>query len=203
MADQREHDLNRRTLLAGGGAMLIPLLSCSGGASLAAPHDLLVSADGIARMGAKAYRCAVGRSGVRREKREGDGATPVGAWMLRQVFYRADRVRLPALQLQTRALARGDGWCDAPSDANYNTHVQLPYPASAEALWRDDSLYDVIAVLGYNDAPVVPGLGSAIFLHVASSAYGPTAGCVALALQDLIEFLAQATPATRVVVAAG
>lgn len=203
MADHREHDLNRRTLLAGGGAMLIPLLSCSGGASLAAPHDLLVSPDGVARVGAQTYRCAVGRSGVRREKREGDGATPIGAWPLRQVFYRADRVSLPALHLPTRALAPNDGWCDAPRDANYNMPVQLPYPASAEALWREDSLYDVIVVLGYNDAPVVPGLGSAIFLHVASTAYGPTAGCVALALQDLIVFLAQATPETRVVVAAG
>jgi L,D-peptidoglycan transpeptidase YkuD (ErfK/YbiS/YcfS/YnhG family) len=101
-----------------------------------------------------------------------------------------------------RELKESDGWCDAPADPQYNRLVQLPYPASAESLWRSDHLYDIIAVLGYNDDPVVPGRGSAIFLHVARANYGPTAGCVAFAKENLIEILARATRSTRVIVRA-
>ncbi len=52
-------------------------------------------------------------------------------------------------------------------------------------LWREDGLYDVVGVLGWNDAPVQRGRGSAIFLHVARPDFAPTEGCVALSLTDL------------------
>ena len=91
-----------------------------------------------------------------------------------------------------------DGWCDDPDDAAYNRPVRLPYAASHERLWRDDGIYDVIVVLGHNDDPPVPGRGSAIFLHVARPDYGPTAGCVALALADLLTVLREADPEARV-----
>jgi L,D-peptidoglycan transpeptidase YkuD (ErfK/YbiS/YcfS/YnhG family) len=104
------------------------------------------------------------------------------------------------VKFEARALTPNDGWCDAAADANYNRPVQLPYAASAEKLWRADNIYDVIVVLGYNDAPVVPGKGSAIFLHIARPNYSPTLGCVALARENLIEFLRRATRSTRVVV---
>ena len=67
----------------------------------------------------------------------------------------------------------------------------MPIHASAEALWRDDAIYDIIGVLGWNDAPVQPGLGSAIFLHLARDDFAPTDGCVALAPADLRHVLAQ------------
>jgi L,D-peptidoglycan transpeptidase YkuD (ErfK/YbiS/YcfS/YnhG family) len=105
------------------------------------------------------------------------------------VLYRPDRMACPQTGLPVEALKRDDGWCDAPGDPNYNRAVKLPYPASAESLWRDDRLYDVVALLGFNDAPVVDGAGSAIFLHVAREDYGPTEGCVALALPDLLRVL--------------
>ena len=73
----------------------------------------------------------------------------------------------PSRRLPLRAIRKDDGWCDAPDDPNYNRLVKLPYPASAETMWREDHLYDLVAVLGYNDDPVVPGKGSAIFLHLA------------------------------------
>jgi L,D-peptidoglycan transpeptidase YkuD (ErfK/YbiS/YcfS/YnhG family) len=44
--------------------------------------------------------------------------------------------------------------------------------------------------LGYNDAPPVPGLGSAIFLHVARPDFSPTEGCVALPRDNLLTLLA-------------
>ncbi len=105
------------------------------------------------------------------------------------MLYRADRMAAPVTNLPLRALRPNDGWCDAPNDPQYNRPVRLPYPASAETLWRGDHVYDIIVVAGYNDAPVVPGAGSAIFLHIARSRYQPTAGCVAFAQGDLLKIL--------------
>lgn len=156
-----------------------------------------------ARFGAHEYRCAVGRGGVVRDKREGDGATPAGCWPIRRVLYRPDRLSPPAGPFPVAALDPADGWCDDPADGAYNRPVRLPYAASHEALWRADGVYDVIAVLGHNDSPPVPGAGSAVFLHVARPDYAPTAGCIALALADLLEVLAAAAPETRLCVAAG
>ena len=94
---------------------------------------------------------------------------------------------------RSRALVPEDGWCDAPGDPNYNKLVKHPYPVSAEHLWLDSHVYDIIAVVGFNDDPVVPGAGSAIFLHLARDGYPPTAGCVALTDHDLRAALAQFT----------
>ena len=99
-----------------------------------------------------------------------------------------------------RAIAIADGWCDDPGDAAYNRPVALPYKARAERLWREDGLYDLVVLLGYNDDPVVPGKGSAIFLHIARDDYGPTEGCVALSRADLLEVLKTADAGSRVVI---
>lgn len=143
-------------------------------------------------------QCAIGRSGMIREKREGDGSTPVGVWPLRRVFFRPDRLPRPETRLIVREIGPADGWCDAPGDKNYNRPVKLPYPASAEEMWRDDEVYDVVVELGYNDDPVVPGKGSAIFLHLARPDYKPTAGCVAVSLEDMRALLALAEPGAMI-----
>ena len=145
--------------------------------------------------GAGKRRAAIGPGGIKMKHGEGDGITPIGSWPVREVFYRADRVAKPVTALPVRAIARDDGWCDAPDDPHYNRYVKLPHAASAETLWRDDHLYDLVLVLGYNDDPVVPGKGSAIFLHLARPDFGPTAGCVALALGDALAALKQLKPA--------
>lgn len=154
-----------------------------------------VYADGVFFLAGGQARCALGRGGVAAmgAKREGDGATPAGLWPMRRLFYRPDRIAAPRTRLPITALTPTDGWCDAPADKAYNTAVQLPYPASAEHLWRDDEVYDLIVVLGYNDAPVVAGRGSAIFLHVARQDYSPTEGCVALRRADLLDCLSNAS----------
>jgi L,D-peptidoglycan transpeptidase YkuD (ErfK/YbiS/YcfS/YnhG family) len=153
-------------------------------------------ADGRCRIGDRIVSCALGRSGViaAEAKREGDGATPLGTWRLLRVVYRPDRGARPETRLPVEAIAPDDGWCDAPQDPRYNRPVTLPYPASCERMWREDELYDIVAILDHNDAPPVPGLGSAIFLHVAKPGYPPTEGCVALARADLEALLAQAGP---------
>ena len=153
--------------------------------------DIQVRADGRLLVGGKVLRCRLGRSGLSADKREGDGATPVGSWPLRAVLYRPDRVARPDTALPVRTIDPADGWCDDPGHADYNRPVRLPHPASCEKLWRDDHLYDVVVVLGHNDAPPRPGLGSAIFLHVAAADGKPTQGCVALDLGDLLDLLKQ------------
>lgn len=147
-------------------------------------------------LGRMRLRCALGRGGVRADKREGDGATPAGRFPLRRVLYRPDRLAAPPeTALPCRPLRPADGWCDDPADPRYNRPVDLPYPASHERLWREDEIYDIVGVLGHNDDPVVPGAGSAIFLHVARPDYAPTAGCVALAREDLLRLLSACGPA--------
>jgi L,D-peptidoglycan transpeptidase YkuD (ErfK/YbiS/YcfS/YnhG family) len=132
------------------------------------------------------HPCAIGRGGVGAKRGEGDGITPVGRWPVRRVLYRPDRLGPPDTALPVAAIDPADGWCDDPDDpANYNRPVVKPYPGSHETMWRDDRLYDLVVVLGFNDDPPVAGAGSAIFLHVARPDFGPTAGCVALAPETL------------------
>jgi L,D-peptidoglycan transpeptidase YkuD (ErfK/YbiS/YcfS/YnhG family) len=165
--------------------------------------NLIVHSGETAGWGSRRFRCAIGRGGRRRDKHEGDGATPVGSWPMRRLLYRADRMALPRTALSISAIGETDGWCDAPLDAAYNRPVRLPYPAGAETLWHDDGVYDLIVPLGYNDAPVVPGAGSAIFLHVARGDFSPTEGCVALALGDLLTVLREAGGESQVIVDPG
>ncbi len=160
--------------------------------------EAIVHPDGRLVFRGQTFRAALGRGGVRVQKQEGDGATPVGVLPLRRLLYRADRLPIPACAVPREALAPDDGWCDAPGDPHYNRQVRLPYPGRHEELWRADALYDVIGVLGWNDDPVQRDRGSAIFLHLARPDYGPTEGCVALARPDLLLVLAQGATALRV-----
>lgn len=156
--------------------------------------------EGIMHIGGRKVRCALGRGGVIAQalKAEGDGASPIGVWPMRRVLYRPDRGPAPITALPVQPLEPDDGWCDDPADPNYNRPIKHPYPASAERLWLEDGVYDLVVVLGHNDDPVVAGKGSAIFLHLARPDYAPTEGCVALARADLEALLAQAKPGDAV-----
>lgn len=149
-------------------------------------------------MDGREWRAALGRAGVGRHKQEGDEATPCGLLPLRRVLYRADRIPPPRCAVPREPIAPDDGWCDDRHDPAYNTQVRLPHDARHEMLWRDDSLYDIIGILGWNDAPVLRGHGSAIFLHVARPDLAPTEGCVALVLPELQALLAAGVTALRV-----
>jgi L,D-peptidoglycan transpeptidase YkuD (ErfK/YbiS/YcfS/YnhG family) len=162
--------------------------------------DLIVTGADTAWWNGRQLRCAVGRSGFSVAKQEGDGATPIGAWPMRQLLWREDRLPRPATDLPVRAIAREDGWCDDPGDPAYNQPVRLPFAARHERLWRRDRVYDLIVPLGYNDDPIAPRRGSAIFLHVARQSYEPTEGCVALSRADLLNVLSGARPGARVVI---
>lgn len=135
--------------------------------------------------------CVIGRDGAcdAADKREGDGRTPCGTYPVRAALLRPDRMRSPSTTLPWRWLRPDDGWSDDAADPAYNRPVRHPHRFSAEWLWRDDGLYDVIVVLGHNDAPPVAGAGSAIFLHCAPAGDGQTEGCVAIAREALLSLL--------------
>ncbi|MBL6935505.1 MAG: L,D-transpeptidase family protein [Alphaproteobacteria bacterium] len=164
--------------------------------------DIVVTPDGLeGKTGTLVFgefrcRCALGRGGTVSGKREGDGATPLGRFPLRRILYRPDRLDPPRSVLSVTSLSPEYGWCDDPGDSFYNQPVTLPHEGHCESLWREDAVYDVIVVLGHNDAPVHPGMGSAIFLHLATSDYAPTEGCVAVTRDDLLGLLAAVEPET-------
>ena len=143
---------------------------------------------------------ALGRTGIRALKREGDGGTPLGRFPVRQVLYRADRTMRPRTRLPVRTIRSDDGWCEDPADRNYNRLVTLSQQSRADRLTRSDHLYDLILVLGYNDRPRVRGKGSAIFVHLARPDYAPTAGCIALSRHDLMMLLAELRPGSSITV---
>jgi L,D-peptidoglycan transpeptidase YkuD (ErfK/YbiS/YcfS/YnhG family) len=143
-------------------------------------------------------RAAIGKGGLKADKREGDGGTPVGIFPLRELWYRPDRIALPKICLPSRAIGLDSGWSDDPTDPLYNRFVPLPHGYGHERLWREDALYDLIVPLGYNDDPPMPGKGSAIFLHCARPDYAPTEGCVAIARSDLLILISDCGPDTHI-----
>ena len=160
------------------------------------------SIQGVLKFKGHSYDCMVGKNGIASPKFEGDGCTPAGRFHMREVRYRPDRLATPpATGLPLFKASAADGWCDDPEDLAYNRIVHLPYQSDAETMWRDDHLYDVLGVIGYNDAPVVPGAGSAIFLHVMrppTDDHQYTTGCVSMKLEDVLAVLAACTPSTMI-----
>jgi L,D-peptidoglycan transpeptidase YkuD (ErfK/YbiS/YcfS/YnhG family) len=156
--------------------------------------------DGRVHWSSGSAAAAVGRAGVKLDKHEGDGATPSGSYPLVAVYYRADRIAPPGSKLPVFPLRPADGWVDDPRDANYNRLVSLPYPASAEPMWRRDGLYDLLVVIGYNIAPVSPGAGSAIFLHIAAADFAPTAGCIAVEKEVLLRLVPLLGPRSTITI---
>jgi len=141
------------------------------------------------RAGPVVVRCAIGRAGIRQDKREGDRATPGGTFRLLGGFFRPDRDLRKAWVSPMRPVRPSDGWCDDPRSALYNRRVVLPCRASHEKLWRADRLYDLVIVVDYNIHPRRKNRGSAIFLHCAPPDFAPTSGCIALRLDDLRRLL--------------
>jgi len=154
----------------------------------------------IINIGNKDYPCRIGRKGfiAGEQGREGDEKTPLGEYMVRFGFYRADRLPRPSTSLTMRALREDDGWCDDPDHPAYNRFVALPFIGSHEKLWREDGAYDVVLVISHNDSPPEPGLGSAVFIHVAQPDDRQTLGCVALTPDVMVKLLRTVEPGTKI-----
>jgi L,D-peptidoglycan transpeptidase YkuD (ErfK/YbiS/YcfS/YnhG family) len=150
-----------------------------------AGHYWLQADDQVAR------RAIIGEAGlvVADGKRESDMATPIGRWALRHLYFRQDLLGSVDTVIPASVITRHCGWCDDPAHQDYNCHVTLPFAGSHEVMWRDDGAYDLVVVLGFNDAPPIAGRGSAIFLHCIAADKTSTAGCVAVARDDLVSLL--------------
>ena len=158
---------------------------------------IIVSSDGWLECNGLRLPCALGKNGVTADKIEGDSKTPLGNWPVRRMFYRPDRVAKPQTTLETIALTPQHGWCDDAAHPLYNTLVTLPFAGRHEELWREDTRYNYILELGYNDAPIIPGKGSAIFLHVATKDRWFTEGCIALLENDVAALIPKLRPTTQ------
>lgn len=161
--------------------------------------DLRLSRQGLWFRG-RLFPCTIGRGGVTRSKREGDGATPAGIHRLVGLMYRPDRIASAQMPDWAVPIAPGDLWCDAPDHRDYNHLVRAPFAASHETLRRPDPLYDVILTTDWNWPHAVPGRGSAIFLHRWRRLGYPTAGCIAFDPQDLLWIVNQLSVHDRLII---
>ena len=135
------------------------------------------------------FRCALGKSGIAKKIVEGDNITPKGVFKITKIYYRQDKIKKFKTSFKKIKINKNMGWCDDPKSIYYNKQIKLPSEFSYEKLYRNDHIYDLLAVLDYNINPVVKKKGSAIFIHIAKSKYTPTAGCIALKKNDLIKLL--------------
>jgi len=137
---------------------------------------------------------ALGRGGIKANKREGDGATPRGSFRLKRLWWRAARHPRPATMLPVRHILPDDGWCEDPSDRHYNRRIKVPPKSKADRLTRKDNLYDFIVELDHNTRPRVTGRAARCSFMWRGRAFAPTAGCVALDMNSLRRLLARLGP---------
>ncbi|MBL41683.1 MAG: transpeptidase [Rhodospirillaceae bacterium] len=135
------------------------------------------------------FPCNIGIGGISSNKIEGDKCTPSGTYPLREIMYRADRVKNLNTTVKKIKINKNFKWCDDPTDRNYNKFLIGPYESSYESIWREDNLYDLLVVIGYNDNPIVPYSGSAIFIHCEAKLKTPTKGCISLKKEQLLQLV--------------
>lgn len=150
--------------------------------------------------GGQTIPVALGRGGIRANKREGDGGTPKGTFRPRTVWWRADRHPRPATFLPVRAIGPEDAWCEDPQSRHYNQPMRLDHDQGGDRLKRDDQLYDFIVEIDHNTSPRIRGRGSAVFLHLARKNFSPTAGCVSMTKSAMLHLLRRLGPETRIVI---
>jgi L,D-peptidoglycan transpeptidase YkuD (ErfK/YbiS/YcfS/YnhG family) len=143
---------------------------------------------------------ALGRGGIRANKREGDGGTPMGTFHPLRLWWRADRHRRPRTFLPARAIGAEDAWCEDPKDRHYNAPIRLAHGSGGDRLTREDHLYDFIVEIDHNSRPRIAGRGSAVFLHLARKNFGPTAGCVSMTKSAMQQLLQRLGPRTKIVI---
>jgi L,D-peptidoglycan transpeptidase YkuD (ErfK/YbiS/YcfS/YnhG family) len=155
---------------------------------------------GVLLAGWLAIPVVIGRTGIRANKFEGDGATPRGRFRLLRLWWRADRHPRPPTLLPVRRITPDLAWCEDTADRRYNRPFRRSAIDPGDRLWRADHLYDFIIEIDHNTRPRVAGRGSAVFVHVARPNRSPTAGCVALGTRDLRRLLARLGPRTRIAI---
>ena len=134
-------------------------------------------------------KCCIGKSGIKKVKKEGDLSTPKGTFKLGFLYYRKDRIKLPKCKIKKKIIKKNMGWCNDSKSNKYNKQISFPYKYSAEKLYKKENVYDLFLLIKYNTKPVVKKKGSAIFLHISKKNYQPTHGCVAISKKDFLKIL--------------
>ena len=144
------------------------------------------------------FRCAVGKAGIKKKKKEGDNITPKGIFKITKIYYRSDKIKNIKTPIKTIKIKKNMGWCDDPHSKHYNKQIKLPSRFSHEKLYRKDNLYDLFLVINYNTNPIIKNKGSAIFLHITKDSYKKTKGCIALKKGDLIQLVSKIRKNTKI-----
>jgi L,D-peptidoglycan transpeptidase YkuD (ErfK/YbiS/YcfS/YnhG family) len=144
------------------------------------------------------FRCALGKAGIKRKRKEGDNITPKGIFKIIKIYYRSDKIKNITTSIRKIKIKKNMGWCDDPESFHYNKQIKLPSKFSHEKLYRKDNLYDLFLVLNYNTSPIIKNKGSAIFLHIAKDSYEKTKGCIALKRGDLIQLVSKIRKKTKI-----
>jgi L,D-peptidoglycan transpeptidase YkuD (ErfK/YbiS/YcfS/YnhG family) len=158
--------------------------------------EFFVRRGGCFRLADGPYSADVGLNGLSAHHHEGDDTTPLGLFGFQSTMYGV--LPNPGVAYSYHRLVCGDWWDEQSSSALYNHFVHVtcgtkpPFGGGSEALWETVPSYDYFAVIAYNRHPIVPGKGSAIFLHVSTGQ--PTAGCVSLPVGDLLRVLRALRP---------
>jgi len=135
------------------------------------------------------FKCALGKAGIRKKKKEGDNITPKGIYKIIKIYYRDDRIKKISSKFKLIKITKNMGWCDDPKSKKYNQLIKLPNRYSHEKFFKNDNSYDLIVILNYNINPIIKNKGSAIFIHIAKKNYKSTAGCIALKKNDLLKLI--------------
>jgi L,D-peptidoglycan transpeptidase YkuD (ErfK/YbiS/YcfS/YnhG family) len=150
--------------------------------------------------GPQCIKVAIGRAGIKANKREGDGATPAGRYRLVRLWWRPDRLPRPRTMLPARPITAADGWCEDPADRRYNQPIRMLPGQPGDRLRRADALYDLIIEIDHNQRPRVAGRGSAVFIHAARADMTPTAGCVSMPADTMRRLVARLGPRTTITI---
>jgi L,D-peptidoglycan transpeptidase YkuD (ErfK/YbiS/YcfS/YnhG family) len=159
---------------------------------------IIVKKNGYLKYKNLKFRCALGKSGIKKKIKEGDNITPKGIFSITRIFYRQDKIKKIRTKVKKIKIKKNMGWCDDSQSPFYNKQVKLPNRFSYEKLYREDNLYDIILILNYNTKPVIKNKGSAIFVHVSNKFYKKTRGCVALKKDHLIKLISQIQKNTKI-----
>ena len=131
------------------------------------------------------FKCSIGKSGLTKNKIEGDKKTPKGIFTLGPVFYRKDRLGHLNTKLKKIPITRTMAWSDDPQHKKYNQLIKVNNNYSHEKLFRNDHKYDLLIPINYNSKNIKPNLGSAIFIHLTKK-FSPTLGCIAIEQMDFL-----------------
>ena len=145
-------------------------------------------------------KCSIGKSGIKKSKKEGDLATPKGVFQLGCLYYRNDRIKKLKSKLKKKIIKKKMGWCNDSKSKKYNKEIYFPFKYKAEKLYKKNGIYDLFIDIKYNSKPIIKNKGSAIFLHIAQNKYKPTQGCVALSKKDFLKILPLINKRTKIAI---